>query len=229
MKLTRREFLRDTCGLIGASLIPAAFVNSCSQQAGPTLNPPTVTIPPSNLITHSSTGSPDVSSPSQSASGAFLYVPSREGLVLKQVPGCTSFVAMDRMYTVEHIWVKSIASDKVVLGITDKMQQLMLKVQNLQLPKEGEAVRWGEAFGYAEGNKMSTDLVAPVSGMVLQMNSNIWAIGGGCSGLDVITGDPYVEGWLIVVLLNKPEEMKQLITPEAYMALAAKTDGPKST
>jgi len=135
---------------------------------------------------------------------------------------------MDRMYTVEHIWVKSIASDKVVLGITDKMQQLLLKIHELQLSKVGESTRWGEAFGYAEGNKMSTDLVAPVSGTVIQLNNNIWA-GNLAGGLDTITSDPYVEGWMIVVKLSKPEEMKQLITPEAYMAFNAKIDESRAS
>jgi glycine cleavage system H protein len=200
MKISRREFLRDTSIIIGGAAIGSiGFINACKGATTTSTQIPTTT---------ETTGS--------------IYIPSREGFNLLPIPGCTSSVADDRMYTIEHVWVKSFTSDKVVIGITDKMQQMMQRITNLQLPKVGDEVSRGDPFGYAEGDKLSVDLLAPVSGTTVQVNNALWAGGGENKGIDSITGDPYVNGWMIVIQLSKLEELNELITPETYMSLNAK-------
>jgi glycine cleavage system H protein len=98
----------------------------------------------------------------------------------------------------------------------------MARITALNLRKEGEPITRSEPFGYAEGDKMSVDLIAPVSGTVILINSDIWAGGGDNDGLDLITSEPYFNGWLSVVQISKPEELTELITPETYMELNAK-------
>jgi len=126
------------------------------------------------------------------------------------------------MYTLEHIWVKTLADNKVVMGITDKMQLLMARIGSLQLTSEGGTVKKDEAFGFAEGDKLSIDLMAPVSGTVVQINNAIWATAGQNTGLELVTSDPYFNGWMIVIQLAKTEELADLITPEYYMQMNSK-------
>jgi glycine cleavage system H protein len=234
MRLSRREFIKSFIGLVGGTSLA---ISSCSQKSNspettsreptntttsplPTTST-TSTVPP--LSSQSETSVPTSNPASPTTNTAFIYVPSREGLELQLVPGCTSFVAMDRMYTVEHVWVKKVLDDVAVLGITDKMQLLMERITELSLARDGEQITRGDTFGYAEGDKMSVDLMAPVTGEVIQVNNELWAGGGENKGFDTITGDPYVNGWMIAVKISKPAELNELITPEEYMALNAKT------
>lgn len=223
-KITRREFLKETGRIIGAAAIGSmALTGACK---GPTIKTETETA--TTTKTGGTTSTPTGTSTSNPTTtptdpGAFSYTPSRDGLVMKLIPGCTSWVATDRMYTVDHIWVKTIVDNIVAIGITDKGQLLMTRITSLQLPKIGESINKGDSFGYAEGDKMSIDLIAPVSGTVIQVNNAIWLTAGQNSGLELVTSDPYVNGWMIVVQLSKPSELGELITPEKYMALNAKT------
>lgn len=234
MRLSRREFIKRFIGLVGGASLA---INSCSQKnnsSETTSSKPTNTTTSSIPTTYTSstapttppestTSVPTTDSISITTNTTFVYVPSREGLELQLVPGCTSFAAMDRMYTVEHVWVKKVLDDVVVLGITDKMQLLMERITELSLAHVGEQITRGDTFGYAEGDKMSVDLMAPVTGEVIQVNNELWAGGGENKGFDTVTGDPYVNGWMIVAKISKPAELDELITPEEYMALNAKT------
>ena len=224
MNITRREFIKDASLVIGgASLGTIALGGACSPgETNPATSTPGTTVPTTPETTSNQTPSNSATSQTPTATGAFQYVPSREGLVFKLVPGCTSFAAMDRLYTADHIWVKKVTEDKVVLGITDKMQLLMERITELSLPQEGQTITRGDTFGFAEGDKMSADLIAPVSGKVYQLNNDLWSGGGENKGFDIVTGDPYVNGWMVVVELTKPAEIKELITPETYMELNRK-------
>jgi glycine cleavage system H protein len=220
MQISRREFIKDT-GLIvgGAAVGSMGFLSACAGSPNTSTETPTSSTQTPTASANTTTTTQVLTS---TDAGNIIYIASREGLVLKLIPGCTSFVATDRKYTVEHMWVKSISGDRVVIGITDKMQQMMERINQLQLPQIGEYVSLGEVFGYADGDKLSVDLIAPVSGTTVQVNNTLWASGGENKGIDKITGDPYVTGWMIVVQLSKPEELNQLITYERYSALNAK-------
>jgi len=222
MEISRREFIKDSWKLIGGAAIGSmAIVSACQDNPATETTSPTSTQPPTTATGNTTTPTTS-SSPPTSSVNTFSYVPSREGVDLQLVPGCTSWVAMDRMYTIEHIWVKTIAEDKVVLGITDKMQLLMERIDSLQLTSEGGTVNRGEAFGFAEGDKLSIDLMAPVSGTVIQVNHDIWASAGYNTGLSLVTGDPYFNGWMMVLELSNPAELADLVTPEYYMMMNSK-------
>jgi glycine cleavage system H protein len=216
MRISRRDFIKDSWKLIGGVAIGSmTLASACKQDPITTETTSSGSVQPTTSPT--TTGNPPTSSVS-----TFSYVPSREGVELQLVPGCTSWVAMDRKYTLEHIWVKSIEEDKVVLGITDKMQLLMARIATLQLTAEGGNVTKDEAFGFAEGDKLSIDLMAPVSGTVIQVNHTIWATAGQNTGLELITSDPYFNGWMMVLQLSKPAELADLVIPEYYMMMNSK-------
>lgn len=74
----------------------------------------------------------------------------------------------------------------------------------------------GDAFGTIEGYKISADLIAPVGGMILQINSWLLVPAGQGGQIDPIVNDPYNSGWFIVVQLNNPNDLKSLLTPQGY-------------
>ncbi len=228
--ITRRQFLKEV-GLVvgGAAVTSLAFTSACSSSAKPNPSGTTTTdtgASAGGTTTINTTSATNTSSGSTTSldTTAFSYTPSREGLELLPIPGCTTLVASDRLYSVEHMWVKPIADDRVVVGITDKLQQLMDVVNSLSFPNAGEAVTGGEYCGWVEAWKLDVDIISPVSGTVLQTNVMIhWNLG---SSDNVLHMDPYVTGWMMVIQLSKPEELDELLTPQEYIALNAKTDSP---
>jgi len=133
------------------------------------------------------------------------------------VPGTSCFVATDRSYSADHIWVKSLSNNIVVIGITASMVEILGEVFQLSLFQTPLSL--GEAFGTIEGYKISADLIAPVSGVILQTNSPLLVPAGTGGNIDQITNDPYNSGWIIVVQLSNPNDLKSLLTPQGYVNL----------
>ncbi len=221
--LSRREFLRGAGALAGGAALTSLALSPSCQGTGSE----TSSSPPTESTTAPPVSSPTSSSPATSSSTApsgttpYVYNPAGGFGVLKPV-GCTSYVADDRFYTVDHVWVKPLVGNLVALGISDKLEQMLLRITDLLLPKTGETVAQGDSFGYMEGDKLSCDIFAPVSGRVYQVNNSLWNHAGDNRGFYLITGDPYITGWLIVVELSKPEEMKNLLSAQRYTELQAK-------
>jgi glycine cleavage system H protein len=207
---SRREFLKSLGLAMGgttlASIIPTA---ACGRENIST------TIPPSKTDTVSTSTS----------SSATQNVPpstsSATAMNLLEVPGTTVKVAADRLYSIEHIWVKPMSDNEVRLGITDKIQALMEAVKSISIPKSGAVIGQGDAFGFIEGYKMNMDLISPLSGTVLTTNpemANVKETEYGPLNLD-----PYGKGWILAVSPSRPEELKSLLSVEAYIALTAGT------
>jgi len=114
------------------------------------------------------------------------------------------------------MWVKMVAEGIVVIGITEKMTELMDVIYSLWLPPEGEVVQKNGSFIYAEAAKMSVEFFSPVSGKVLQVNNGMFL------DLTVIKYDPYTEGWFLAMELSNPEEWDDLLSPQEYTDLNAK-------
>jgi len=126
-------------------------------------------------------------------------------------------VAADRWYTVDHSWVKEIGNGKVVIRVTDKMQYIMSTVTRLWfLFSAGVTVEQEYPFAAVEAHKLSADILAPVSGTILQLNTDLLAAPDGG-----INHYPYSKGWLMVMQLTNPREMEELIGPNYYAYLQA--------
>jgi glycine cleavage system H protein len=206
-KITRREFLKEG-GLLVGGVAMAALVTTTACNS-----------PASNSTSQTTTSGGTTTNPnstSQTTTSGDIYTTPTTKPPLVPIPGCTTFVATDRMYSVEHIWVKTLSNNRIVMGVTDKLQALMDGITKLQLPAIGTTVTRETSFGFSEGFKMSVDLISQVSGKVLQINDELIALP------QLMNTDPYVGGWLIVVQLSKPEELKELITPAEYSDLNKK-------
>lgn len=159
---------------------------------------------------------------SSSDNSTATYVPPTSPPPTLTLAEGASVVATDRKYSIDHIWVKSLSGNRVVLGITDKMQRLTSMITDMQLPlREGDDIRKDLNFGYLGALKLDADLISPVTGTVLQTNTYL------TYNASAVNTDPYGQGWLHVVKLSKPEELKDLMTPQEYANLQSQVTGAR--
>jgi glycine cleavage system H protein len=118
-------------------------------------------------------------------------------------------------YTTDHEWV-SIDGNVGTVGITDYAQGELGDVVFVELPAVGRSVKQHEAFGTIEAVKAVSDLYAPLSGSVTEVNKELE------SQSEVVNKDPYGKGWMIRIKLAQPDEVKTLLSAEAYKAIVAK-------
>jgi glycine cleavage system H protein len=123
-------------------------------------------------------------------------------------------VPPDLMYTREHEWAKS-EGDRVRVGITDYAQEQLGDVVFVELPKVGAKVTQHKGFGVVESVKAVSDLFAPLSGTVVEVNGELPA------SPEVVNQDPYGRGWMIVVAPSDPAERSNLFTAVQYEAFIA--------
>jgi len=133
------------------------------------------------------------------------------------VPGSECTVATDRSYSADHLWVKSLSANMVVMGITAPMVIILGEAYKLSL--SGTLLSLGDAFGTIEGYKITADLIAPVSGVIVQTNSPLLVPAGQGGMIHPIVEDPYNSGWFVVVQLNNPNDLKSLLTAQGYVNL----------
>lgn len=95
-------------------------------------------------------------------------------------------------YTKEFEWLK-IEGDKVRVGITDYAQKQLREIVYAELPNAGSETKQNEPYGTVESVKAVSDLVAPISGTIEQVNAEVQ------SKPELLNEDPYVKGWLLIV------------------------------
>jgi glycine cleavage system H protein len=123
-------------------------------------------------------------------------------------------VPSDRRYTKEHEWAK-VEGDRVRVGITEYAQEQLGDVVFVELPQVGAAIAQGRGFGVVESVKAVSDLFAPLSGTVVEVNGDL------VKAPEVVNQDPYGRGWMILVAARDPGEEARLLTAEQYAAFIA--------
>ena len=112
-------------------------------------------------------------------------------------------------YTKEHEWVK-LEDDLVVIGITDYAQDALGEIVYIELPSEGDEVTKGNPFGAVESTKSVSDLYAPVSGEVVEVNEAL------LDSPEAINEDPYGDGWMIKIKPYDVGELQGLMESDEY-------------
>lgn len=125
-----------------------------------------------------------------------------------------SNVPADLKYTKEHEWAK-IEGGQARIGITAFAQEQLGDVVFVELPKVGARVAGAKTFGVVESVKAVSDLYAPLSGEVVEVNGEL------TKKPETVNTDPYGQGWMIVVKLSNPAEADGLLSAEAYAELIA--------
>jgi glycine cleavage system H protein len=121
-------------------------------------------------------------------------------------------------YSPDHLWLKSEGDGRYRLGITCHYQDKIKSVVFLDLPQAGARLTRGEPFGAIESSKISTDLISPFTGKVLEVNTLVMEKPG------LVNKDPYGQGWLVDARPDSPGDMPPLLSAEEYLAAAALED-----
>lgn len=118
-------------------------------------------------------------------------------------------------YTKDHEWAQ-VDENVVTVGITEFAQDALGEVVYVELPEEGHKVNQGEPFGVVESVKTASDLIAPVSGTVIEINTSIVDNPG------TLNDDPMNEGWLIRIEMDSEKELANLMRAPDYKKLTHK-------
>lgn len=113
----------------------------------------------------------------------------------------------DLKYTEDHEWLR-IDGDAAYIGITDFAQNELGDIVYIEI--EAEKVSKGDVLGTVEAVKTVSDLFAPVSGKILEVNEELG------SNPELVNSDPYGKGWIVKISIDKAEEIKSLLSAEEY-------------
>ncbi len=117
-------------------------------------------------------------------------------------------------YTEEHEWVM-VEEDLAVIGITDFAQDALGDVVFVELPEVGTEIDAGKAFGVVESVKAVSDIYAPISGTVEEINEDL------LDAPEIINTSPYEDGWMIKIRMRDASDVDDLMDADAYQALIA--------
>jgi len=115
----------------------------------------------------------------------------------------------DRLYTKEHEWAK-IDGQTAVIGITDYAQSSLGDIVYVEMPKPGASVERGKPMGVVESVKAVSDIYAPVSGTVAEVNASVE------DDQTKVNNDPYGEGWLVKVTVRAASDKTDLMDAASY-------------
>jgi glycine cleavage system H protein len=115
----------------------------------------------------------------------------------------------DLLYTESHEWIKR-EGENIRVGITDHAQSELTDVVYVELPKLERQVNAKEPIAVVESVKAASDIYAPVKGTVLEANTALEADPG------LINREPYAQGWIFVLKIENPDDLKNLKDAAAY-------------
>jgi glycine cleavage system H protein len=122
----------------------------------------------------------------------------------------------DLKYHTEHDWAR-VDGDEAELGITWFAQDALGELVHYEPPNEGDTITKDAAYGEVESVKAVSDLIAPLSGEVLEINTKV------VDEPETVNADPYGDGWLIRIRLADPSEADTLLDVEAYKQVVAES------
>jgi glycine cleavage system H protein len=118
----------------------------------------------------------------------------------------------DLKYTKDHEWVRA-EGNRVRIGITDYAQDALGDIVFVQIPEIGTTVALGDSVSEVESTKSVSDIYAPVSGTVVEVNADLTDMP------QRLNDDPYGEGWLCMIEVADAGQLDQLLDAAAYRAL----------
>jgi len=125
-------------------------------------------------------------------------------------------------YTVEHEWICPESGNKGKVGLADYAQSQLGDIVFLDLPAPGTQVKQGKKMGEVESVKAVSDIFAPASGQVVEINQTVINEPG------LVNKDPYGAGWLVRLELSKPSELDALMDSDEYDKFVAELSEKES-
>jgi glycine cleavage system H protein len=114
-------------------------------------------------------------------------------------------------YHAEHDWAR-VEGGEAALGVTWFAQDALGELVHYEPPDEGSTISKDESYGEVESVKAVSDLIAPLSGEVVEVNAKV------VDAPETVNDDPYGEGWLVRIRLSDPSELDSLLDADAYRA-----------
>jgi glycine cleavage system H protein len=121
----------------------------------------------------------------------------------------------DCKYTSEHEWIRPESGNKGKVGLADYAQSQLGDIVFLDLPAPGSQVEQGKKMGEVESVKAVSDIFAPASGKVLEVNQSV------VDEPKLVNEDPYGAGWLVKLELSQPTELDALMDSDKYDGFVA--------
>jgi glycine cleavage system H protein len=122
----------------------------------------------------------------------------------------------DLKYHKEHMWVRSDGT----IGITFYAQDQLGEIVFIEVPEAGAEIEAGEAFGEIESRKSVSDLYAPLSGTIKEVNSEV------LDAPETINEEPYGKGWIAIIDVGDAGEMENLLSTAEYKELVSGEEAP---
>ncbi|MFL5946252.1 MAG: glycine cleavage system protein GcvH [Gaiellaceae bacterium] len=122
----------------------------------------------------------------------------------------------DLKYHSEHDWAR-IEGDEAVLGITWFAQDSLGELVHFEPPNDGDAIAKDSSYGEIESVKAVSEVIAPLSGEVLEINKKV------VDEPETVNADPYGEGWLVRIRLSDPSETDALLDAGGYKQVVAES------
>lgn len=123
----------------------------------------------------------------------------------------------DFVYSREHLWIR-VDGDLATIGLTDYAQERLGEVLSVELPEVDTEVERDESFGSIESAKAVIELIAPVSGLVVNVNDDI------ADDVGIINSDPHDTGWMIVIEMSDLDEIDDLLDARGYNDFILETE-----
>lgn len=130
---------------------------------------------------------------------------------MSEIPGDLKFLK-------SHEWARVEGNGRVTVGISDHAQGLLGDLVYVELPTIGDSVEAGNGVAVVESVKAASDVYAPVSGKVVEVNTSL------ADKPETINEDAYGEGWLFVLELDDADQLNDLLSPDDYAELLEEDD-----
>ena len=130
---------------------------------------------------------------------------------MSEIPGDLKFLK-------SHEWTRVDGDGKVTVGISDHAQALLGDLVYVELPNVGDRIEAGNACAVIESVKAASDIYAPVTGTVVEVNAAL------SDKPETINEDAYGDGWIFMLEIEEPEQLNELLDPDAYAELLEDDD-----
>lgn len=114
-------------------------------------------------------------------------------------------------FTESHEWVRDNGDGTVTIGISEHAQEMLGDVVFVELPEIDAEIDAGDSFSLVESVKAASDIYAPVTGVVIEVNEELQ------NSPELINEEPYDGGWIVKVKMSDPDELKDLKDAEEYL------------
>jgi glycine cleavage system H protein len=126
----------------------------------------------------------------------------RKGIAVREVG--------ELRFSQDHLWARLEEDGRVTIGISDFLQEELGEIYNFQLPEDGDELVKDEAFSLVEAQGGKEELLAPISGEIVEVNYELNDVP------ELANEEPYEDGWLLRLEMTAPSEFDELLTEDEY-------------